>query len=77
MLAGRERAIIASMKSREDASSDSGTQGRARSTSTDLDPELCAAVHDFETGNYIELPSGHAKRCSETGEALWPDESSG
>jgi hypothetical protein len=63
------------MKSREDASSDWGAQERALRNSAELDAELCAAVRDFETGNYIELPPGHAKRCSETGESLWPDES--
>ena len=64
------------MKPLDDASADhsQGTQGREHTNSADLDAQLCAAVRDFENGDYVELPPGHARRCGETGESLWPDE---
>jgi hypothetical protein len=63
------------MKPREHASPEysQGTQGQ-KTSAADLDAQLCAAVRDFENGDYVELPPGYARRCSETGESLWPDE---
>jgi hypothetical protein len=52
-------------------------EGRgAPNPDAELEAELCAAVRDFETGNYIELTLEQLDRCIETGEWPWPDESS-
>ena len=50
--------------------------GRARHAPTDLESELLAAEKDFENGNVRELTLVQLDRCIETGEWLWPEESS-